>query len=198
MCLRSPFPSLQGWILSSFWFLPSSGWCSGLCKLCIGWNLCWVFLFVWFSSEGQGWVRWESCLLMIWFVFLFCLLFRWGVLHRVLLIVGWCQVLYSSGVLCVSSHYVIPPRVSSLVVLILESALPFQKLRAWSLIVEAFSLWCLKSLIWQAGDQGIVAVWVQRQCFGRIPPWWGRSVFVLLRPSTDWMRLTYFWKQFFP
>ena len=29
---------------------------------------------------------------MIWFVFL---LFRWGILHRVLLVVGWCQVLYS-------------------------------------------------------------------------------------------------------
>ena len=48
------------------------------------------------------------------FVFLFCLLFRWGVLHRVL--VGWCQVLYFSGFLCVSSHYLIPTRVSTLVV----------------------------------------------------------------------------------
>ena len=52
-------------------------------------------------------------MLMIAFVFLFCLLFRWGVLHRVLLVVGWCQVLYSSGFLCVSSHYLILPRVSS-------------------------------------------------------------------------------------
>ena len=55
-------------------------------------------------------------MLMIAFVFLFCLLFRWGVLHRVLLVVGWCQVLYSSGFLCVSSHCLILPRVSSLVV----------------------------------------------------------------------------------
>ena len=47
------------------------------------------------------------------FVFLFCLLFRWGVLHRVLLVVGCCQVLYSSGFLCVNSHYLILPRVSS-------------------------------------------------------------------------------------
>ena len=39
-----------------------------------------------------------------------------GVLHRVLLVVGWCRVLYSSGFLCVSSHYLILPRVSSLVV----------------------------------------------------------------------------------
>ena len=51
---------------------------------------------------------------MIWFVFLFCLLFRWGILYRVLLVVGWCWVLYSGGFLCVSSHYLILPRVSSL------------------------------------------------------------------------------------
>ena len=71
------------------------------------------FLFVCFSSDGQGWVRWWSCLLMAGFVFLFCLLFRWGVLHRVLLVVGWRWVLNSSGVLCVNSHYLILPRVSS-------------------------------------------------------------------------------------
>ena len=53
---------------------------------------------------------------MIGFVFLFCLLFRWGVLHRVLLVVGWYWVLFSSGFLCVHSHYLIPPRVSSLVI----------------------------------------------------------------------------------
>ena len=40
-----------------------------------------------------------------WLVFLSCLLFRWGVLHRVLLVVGRCQHLYLSGFLCVSSHY---------------------------------------------------------------------------------------------
>ena len=34
---------------------------------------------------------------MIWFVFL---LFRWGILHRVLLVVGWCQVLYSVQFSC--------------------------------------------------------------------------------------------------
>ena len=52
-------------------------------------------------------------MLMIAFVFLFCLLFGWGVLHSVLLVVGWCRVLYSSGFLCVSSRYLILPRVSS-------------------------------------------------------------------------------------
>ena len=74
------------------------------------------FLFVCFSSDGQGWVRWWSCLLMIGFIFLFCLLFRWGILYTMLLVVGWCQVLYSSGFLCVSPHYLILSRVSSLVV----------------------------------------------------------------------------------
>ena len=60
--------------------------------------------FLFFSSDGQGCMRWCSCLLMTGFVFLSCLLFRWGVLHRVLLVVGWCRVLYSSGFLCGSSH----------------------------------------------------------------------------------------------
>ena len=57
--------------------------------------------------------------------------FRWGILHRVLLVIGWCWVLYSSGFICVSSHYLMRPRVNSLVVL--ESVLPLQMLRAWSL-----------------------------------------------------------------
>ena len=43
--------------------------------------------------------------------FPFFLLFRWGVLHRVLLVVGWCWVLCSGGFLCMS---LILPRVSSL------------------------------------------------------------------------------------
>ena len=53
---------------------------------------------------------------MIGFIFWFCLLFRWDVLHRVLLVVGWCRVLYSGHFLCVSSHYLILSRISSLVV----------------------------------------------------------------------------------
>ena len=47
------------------------------------------------------------------YVSLLVVLFRWGVLHRVLLVVGWCWILYSSGFLSVSSHYLILPRVSS-------------------------------------------------------------------------------------
>ena len=43
------------------------------------------------------------------------LFFRWGVLHGVLLVVSWCWILHSSGFLCMSSHYLILPRVSSLI-----------------------------------------------------------------------------------
>ena len=84
---------------------------------------------------------------MIGFVFLFCLLFRWGVLHRVLLVVGWCQVLYSSSFLCVSSHYLILPSVSSLVVYRLGVRAPTPK--AQSLISGQewrFHEWCVMVL----------------------------------------------------
>ena len=54
---------------------------------------------------------------MIGCVFLSYLLFGWGVLHRVLLVAVWCRVLYWSGLLGGSAHYLIFPRVrSSLVV----------------------------------------------------------------------------------
>ena len=61
-------------------------------------------------------------------------MFGCSTLHRVLLAVGWCQVLYSSGCLCGSSHYLILPRVSSLVVYGLGSVFPLQRFRAWSLL----------------------------------------------------------------
>ena len=49
---------------------------------------------------------------MIWFVCLFCLLFRGDILHRVILVVGWGQVLCYSGFHCVSFRYLILPSVS--------------------------------------------------------------------------------------
>ena len=109
MCLRSPFPRLLSWILSSFWFLPSSGWPSFVWVL---YRVRFVLSFCLFVFPLMG----NSCLLMIGLVFLFCLFFRWGILHRVLLMVGWCQILYSSGFPCVSSHYLILHKVTSLVV----------------------------------------------------------------------------------
>ena len=82
---------------------------------------------------------------MIGFVFLSCLLFGWGGWHRVLLAVGWCRVLYSSGFLCGSSHYLILSMFrSSLVFCILESALPLQRLKTgqqWS-----FHRWFVRAL----------------------------------------------------
>ena len=45
--------------------------------------------FLWWARLSEV----VTFLLMIGFVFLFCLFFRWGVLHRVLLVAGWCQVL---------------------------------------------------------------------------------------------------------
>ena len=76
-------------------------------KLPIGWGLCWVFVFL-FVFPLMGKVEWGGNPICWWFMF--CLLFRWGILHRVLLVVGWCWILYSSGFLCVSSYYLILPR----------------------------------------------------------------------------------------
>ena len=63
-----------------------------------------------------GKAEWGGNSVCWWLGLYFYLLFRWGILHRVLLVFGWCQVLYSSGFLCVSSHCRILHRVSSLVV----------------------------------------------------------------------------------
>ena len=56
----SPFPRLQGEVLSFFWFLPSYGWSSDLCKLPIWWDLCGVFvclfvcfLFLWWAPLSE-------------------------------------------------------------------------------------------------------------------------------------------------
>ena len=70
-----------------------------------------LFVFLW-------WARLNEVVILSaddWVCIFLCLLFRGGILHRVLLVVGWCWVLYSSGFLCVSSHYLILPRISSLV-----------------------------------------------------------------------------------
>ena len=88
-----------------------------LCKLHVGWYLCCVCLsvclfFLWWARlsevvilSADDWV----CIFVFFVVWM-------RVLHRLLLVVGWCWVLYSSGFLCVSSHYLTLPRVSSLVV----------------------------------------------------------------------------------
>ena len=52
------------------------------------------------------------------------------VLHRVLLVAEQCQVLYSGGFLCVSSHYLVLLRVISLVVYGLGVSAPLPSLGA--------------------------------------------------------------------
>ena len=62
-----------------------------------------------------------------WVCILFCLLFRRSIHHRVLLVVGWCQALYSSGFPpCEFSLFDIPT-VSSLVVYVLGVSAPTPK-----------------------------------------------------------------------
>ena len=79
---------------------------------------------------------------MIRFVFLLCLLFRWGILHRMLLLVWWGQVVYSSGVLCVNSHSLILPRVSFLVIKDLGASVPTPKAQGliYGLVLSPWNL----------------------------------------------------------
>ena len=109
------FTGFRAIFFSTFWFLPSvgkfnpvvcEGFLLGVTCACI--LVGQIFII---PSAGQSYVRWyvleclwESCLLIIEFVFLSCLLFRWGILHWMLLSVGWCQFLYTSGCLYVNSH----------------------------------------------------------------------------------------------
>ena len=72
LCFRSPYSRLQwklnsflkeGWILSSFWFLPSYSLSSVFCKLSIGWDVCWVFvcLFVFVLISKAEWAGNPVC-----------------------------------------------------------------------------------------------------------------------------------------
>ena len=105
------------WMLTSFFLLVSA-----LLRL-VQWfvwalyRVRFMLSFCLFVFPLMGKAEWDGNPVCWWLgsEFLFCLLFRWGILHRVLLVVGWCWVLYSSAFLCVSSHYLILPRVSSLV-----------------------------------------------------------------------------------
>ena len=94
---------------------------------------------------------------MIEFLFLSCLLFGWGVLHRVLLVVGWCQVMYSCGFLGGSSHYLILPSVRrSLVVYSLGVNAPTPKaqglISVWKKVLEWHATMCQKAvwMWWQS------------------------------------------------
>ena len=61
-------------------------------------EICDEFLFLFVCLFCLWWARLSEVLILsadYWVVFLFCFLFRWGILHRVLLVVGWCRILYS-------------------------------------------------------------------------------------------------------
>ena len=143
LCLRSSFPRLQGklnsfleegWILSSFWFLPSWGWPSGLCKLHIGWDLCWVLVCLFFNLMGKA--QWGGNCVCWWLGLYFCFVccleeasctgcYGWlgdaGSCIQVVSFVGVLTVWYSVGLGV--------PWYS----MVLESVLPLQRLRVWSL-----------------------------------------------------------------
>ena len=87
----------------------------GFCPPKVGPVVPWTSYRVWFVLSFclfvclffLWWARLSEVVIlsaMIRFIFLFCLLFRWGILDGVLLVVGWCWVLYSNGFLGVSSH----------------------------------------------------------------------------------------------
>ena len=68
-----------------------------------GWDLCWVFVclfFLWWARLSEVVIQSADDLVCIFVLYVI----KWGILHRRLLVAGWCQILYSGGFLCVSSH----------------------------------------------------------------------------------------------
>ena len=135
LCLRSPFHRLQGWILSSFWFLPSWGWSSGLCKLCIGWDACWIFICLLFAFPLMNKAEWGGNPVCGWlglyFCFVccldeaFCTVCYWWLddsrsCIQVVSFVWGLTIWYSLGLVLWLSRF-------------LESVLPLQRLGAWYL-----------------------------------------------------------------
>ena len=89
-----------------------------------------VLSFCLFVFSLMGKAEWGGNSVCWWFVCIFeFLVFTWGGLHKVLLLIGWYWVLYSSGFLCVSSHSFLLPRASSLVIWGLGVCTPTPKAR---------------------------------------------------------------------
>ena len=107
------FHRLQGWILSSFWLLLSK---VGPVVCVSTYKIRFVLSFCLFVFPLMGKAEWGGNPVCWWLGLYFCFVYCLDVLHRVLLVAGWCWVLYYSGFLCVISHYLITPRVSSPVV----------------------------------------------------------------------------------
>ena len=143
MCLRSPFPRLQrklnyfleeGWILFSFWFLPSYGCSSGLCELCLGWNLCWVFVCLFFLL----WARLNEVVIMSaddWVcIFVLCVIQM--KCHTQAATGGWVMLglVFKWFPLCEFSLFDYSLGLVLWYSRVWESVLPLQRLRAWSLV----------------------------------------------------------------
>ena len=94
-------------------------------------ELSFCLFFLWWATLNEVGILSSDGLVCI---FIFLLLFRWGLLHKALPVLGWFRVLHSGGFLCVISHYL---RLVIELVLwmsrVLGSVLPLQMLRAWSL-----------------------------------------------------------------
>ena len=126
LCLKSPFPMLQGklnssleesWIISSFWFLSSWGWSSCLCELRIGWDLSWIFVWlVGFPLMGKAvWSGTPACWWLSLFFFVCCFdeascpgcYFWLGDARSCIQVVSFlwvCTVWYSLGVVLLQSR----------------------------------------------------------------------------------------------
>ena len=93
LCLKSPFPKLQCRVLPFGFCSPKLGR-----VVCVNFTLgkiCGEFLFISFFPDVQGWLRWKSCVLTIGFIFLFCLIFGWGVCNLWLGDVEFCIQTFS-------------------------------------------------------------------------------------------------------
>ena len=123
----------------SVWFLPSQGWYNRLCKLCIGWDLCWVFVCL-FLLPVIGKAEWGGNPVSWWLGLHFC----FACCSDEASCTGcyWCLGDAGSCNQVVSFVWVLTIWYSLRLVLwlsrVLESVLPLQWLRAWALSCSAF------------------------------------------------------------
>ena len=113
----------KSWIISlkKFEFFLPLGFCPPkvgpvVCMSLVFREICAEYLLVCFVFPLMDKAEWGGNPVCWWLGLYFCFVCCLTHLHRMLLVVGWCWVLYSSGLICVSSYYLILPRVSSLVV----------------------------------------------------------------------------------
>ena len=139
LCLRSPFPRLQVWISSCFWFLPPVGNVSPVFNVgfVLGVNCACILVEGGVFPPLMGMAVWGGNPVCWWFCLCFCLLFGWGILNWLLLALGCARscIQVEAFVRVLTNWYSL-----ELGVLwqsrVLESALSFWWLRVWSLVRE--------------------------------------------------------------